>query len=87
MPWKSEELHFGIVSGAINLWRAMFLHHPYISLQVLTNRNVIRATLIYLVFFTLMATEHVFEHSYAATILGFDETNLIDLNWYVFAAS
>ncbi len=32
-----------------------------------------------------MATEHVFEHSYAAAILGFDETNLIDLNWYVFA--
>lgn len=39
----------------------------------------------YLVFFTLIATEHVFEHSYAANILGFDETNLIDLNWYVFA--
>ena len=35
--------------------------------------------------FTLIATEHVFEHSYAANILGFDETNLIDLNWYVFA--
>ena len=49
------------------------------------NRNVIRATLVYLVFFTLLATEHVFEHSYAATILGFDETNLIDLNWYVLA--
>lgn len=81
--WDAMEIRgaalLGIVSGAINLWRAMFLHHPYISLQVLTNRNVIRATLIYLVFFTLMATEHVFEHSYAATILGFDETNLIDL--------
>ncbi len=51
----------------------------------MTNRNVIRATVIYLVFFTLLATEHVFEHTYAATILGFDETNLIDLNWYVFA--
>ena len=47
------------------------------------NRNVIRATLVYLVFFTLLATEHVFEHSYAAAILGFDETNLIDLNLYV----
>lgn len=77
----------GIVSGAINLWRATFLHHPYISLPALTNRNVIRATLIYLVFFTLMATEHVFEHSYAATILGFDETNLIDLTGTFFAAS
>lgn len=89
--WDAMEIRgaalLGIVSGAINLWRATFLHHPYISLPALTNRNVIRATLIYLVFFTLMATEHVFEHSYAATILGFDETNLIDLNWYVFAAS
>ena len=35
--------------------------------------------------FTLIATEHVFEHSYAANILGFDDTNLIDLTWYVFA--
>lgn len=48
----------------------------------MTNRNVIRATAVYLVFFTLLATEHVFEHSYAAVILGYDETNLIDLNWY-----
>lgn len=43
--------------------------------MAMKNRNVIRATLVYLVFFTLLATEHVFEHSYAATILGFDETN------------
>lgn len=53
--------------------------------MAIKNRNVIRATGIYLVFFTLLATEHVFEHSYAASILGFDETNLIDLNWYVFS--
>ena len=87
--WDAEEIVgatiLGVISLAVNLWRATFLHHPYISFQALTNRNVIRATLIYLVFFTLMATEHVFEHSYAAAILGFDETNLIDLNWYVFA--
>ncbi len=74
----------GVACLAINLWRAGFLHHPYISLPVFRNRNVIRATLVYLVFFTLLATEHVFEHTYAASILGFDETNLIDLNWYVF---
>ncbi len=87
--WEAEEITgatiLGLVCLTINLWRATFLHHPYISFQALTNRNVIRATMIYLVFFTLMATEHVFEHSYAAAILGFDETNLIDLNWYVFA--
>lgn len=87
--WESSEIIgatiLGMVCLGINLWRATFLHHPYISFTALTNRNVIRASFIYLVFFTLLSTEHVFEHSYAATILGFDETNLIDLNWYVFA--
>lgn len=85
--WSADEIiaaaGLGLACLSINLWRATFLHHPYISFQALTNRNVIRASIIYLVFFTLMATEHVFEHSYAATILGFDVTNLIDLNWYV----
>lgn len=87
--WESTEIRtataLGIICLAINLWRATFLHHPYISFQAMTNRNVIRATAVYAVFFTLLATEHVFEHSYAAAILGFDETNLIDLNWYVLA--
>ncbi len=86
--WEAREIWLatwlGLACAAINLWRAGFLHHPYISFMALRNHNVLLATLIYLVFFTLLATEHVFEHSYAVTILGFDETNLIDLNWYVF---
>ena len=86
--WDAVEIKSATVIGlaclGINLWRASFLHHPYISFMAMKNRNVIRATGIYLVFFTLIATEHVFEHSYAAMVLGFDETNLIDLNWYVF---
>lgn len=87
--WEAPEITaatlIGLASLAVNLWRASFLHHPYVSFTAMKNCNVIRATLVYLVFFTLMATEHVFEHSYAAAILGFDETNMIDLNWYVFA--
>ena len=87
--WEASEIQGATILGLlclfINLWRASFLHHPYISFMAMKNRNVIRATAVYLVFFTLLATEHVFEHSYAANILGFDETNLIDLNWYVFA--
>lgn len=86
--WESSEIcqaaALGLICLLINLWRASFLHHPYISFQAMKNRNVIKATCIYLVFFTMLATEHIFEHSYAANILGFDETNLIDLNWYVF---
>lgn len=87
--WDAVEIRgasfLGIICVIINLWRASFLHHPYISFMAMKNRNVIRATVIYLVFFTLLATEHVFEHTYAATILGFDDTNIIDLNWYVLA--
>nr|CRY96012.1 hypothetical protein [uncultured prokaryote] len=86
--WDATEIRGAALLGAVclcmNLWRATFLHHPYISFMAMKNRNVIRATVVYLIFFTLMATEHVFEHGYAANILGFDETNLIDLNWYVF---
>jgi len=85
--WDADEIvaasMLGIVCLSVNLWRATFLHHPYISFRAMKNRNVIRATAVYSVFFTLLATEHVFEHNYAAGILGFDETNLIDLNRYV----
>lgn len=86
--WDAPEMlgaaALGICVLALNLWRATFLRHPYVSFMAMKNRNVIRATIIYLIFYTLMGTEHVFEHSYAAQILGFDDTNLIDLNWYVF---
>lgn len=72
--WEAQEIVratiLGILCLAINLWRATFLHHPYISFLAQTNRNVIRATLVYMVFFTLLATEHVFEHSYAASIMA-----------------
>ena len=87
--WEAREIWLatwlGLACMAVNLWRATFLHHPYITFAAMRNRNVVRATGVYLVFFTLLATEHVFEHSYAAHILGFDDTNLIDLNWYVLA--
>lgn len=86
--WEAAEIRMATLLGllclGINLWRATFLHHPYICFRALKNHNVLRATGIYLVFFTLIATEHVVEHGYAA-ILGFDETNTIDLNWYVLA--
>ncbi len=85
--WDAVEIKGAALTGlaclSVNLWRASFLRHPYISFRAMKNRNVIRATGIYLVFFTLMATEHVLEHSYAANILGFGETDLVDLNLYV----
>lgn len=87
--WQSSEIIGAtllcITTVGLNLWRASFLRHPYLSFQVLTNRNVVRALALYAIFSVLMATEHVFEHTYAAAILGYDEENLISLNWYAFA--
>lgn len=87
--WSSVEIkgasYISLCALLLNLWRATFLRHPYISFMTMKNRNVVTAVILYAVFFTLLATEHVFEHGYALEILGFDETNMIDLNWYVFA--
>lgn len=85
--WESSEITCAtaicLACLVLLLWRATFLQNPYISVPAWRNKAVWRAAAIYLVFFTLLAAEHVFEHSYAEHILGFDETNLIDLNRYV----
>lgn len=87
--WDATEIrmasYLAISFAAINLWRATFLDYPYISLKAMCNRHVIYAIIIYLVFFTLLGTEHVFEQSYAINILGFDSTNAVDLNVYTLA--
>lgn len=87
--WAAAPIRFatwiGLACAALNLWRATILRHPYISIKAMLNGNVLRATAVYLVFNTLIAPEHVFEHGYAGEILGYDSTNLIDLNWYVMA--
>lgn len=84
-PVMRVALVLTLLCVAINLWRAYFLRHPYVSFQAMTKGNVAKASVIYLLFFLLLGTEHVFEHGYAVNILEFDEINVIDLNWYVFA--
>lgn len=83
--WESTEILCATAICAASLltviWHTATTTHPYISFDALTNRNVIRATVIYLVFFTLMASEHLFEHCYYSGILGMDEINVINLNW------
>lgn len=75
----------GLVALVLNIWRMTFLRHPYMSPLVLTNRRVIKVTILYMVAYVLIAPEHVCEHAYAAEILGYDSLNLISLNWYVWA--
>lgn len=87
--WDSREISGAtivcIASLALSLWRATFVEKPFISLAALRNRWIWRTIGVNLVFYTVIATEHVFEHGYAGSVLGFDEENIIDLNWYVVA--
>ncbi len=54
--WDAQEIRMATLLGTavllLNLWRASFLHHPYISFMAMKNRNVVRAMIIYLVFLT-----------------------------------
>lgn len=77
----------GLACFAVNLWRATFLRHPYISFQAMTEPNLVRAVVIYLVFNTLMASSNILFKGFATTVLGFDMTNSADLNWYSFAGA
>ena len=70
-----------LVILALNLWRASFIRHPFIAIQTWRYKAVYITFLLYIVVDTLLAPLHLFEHIYMETILGYDSTNLISLNW------
>lgn len=70
-----------LVILALNLWRASFIRHPFIAIQTWRYKAVYITFLLYIVVDTLLAPSHLFEHIYMETILGYDSTNLISLNW------
>lgn len=76
-------LIIGIVSLALNLWRASFIRHPFIALKTWTFRNVWLTAVLYIVINLLISPSHFFEHLYAEAILGYDSLNVISLNWAV----
>lgn len=83
--WQSEHIWFatvlGVVSLGLNLWRATFLRHPYISLTIFKMPIVPICVGIILVMDLLLAPSHIFEHTLMESVLGYDHLNTLTLNW------
>lgn len=73
----------GIVIFLLNIWRASFIRHPYISLQTLQYKIVYMTFFLYIVINILLAPSHLFEHIYAESVLKFDSLNVISFNWVI----
>lgn len=72
-----------VVSLGLNLWRASFIRHPFISLETWRYRVVYLTFLLYIVIDLLLAPSHLFEHIYMEAVLGYDSLNVISLNGVV----
>ena len=87
--WSSEPIRFatalGVVSLGLNLWRATFLRHPYISLQIFRIPIVPISVMIILLMDLLLAPSHIFEHLVMEQVLGFDTRNILTMNWVAIA--
>ncbi len=83
--WQSEHIRLATVLGAVslgaNLWRASFLRHPYISLEIFKIPIVPICVGIILVMDLLLAPSHIFEHALMEGVLGYDHINSLTLNW------
>ena len=83
--WQSEHICFasalGILSLGLNLWRASFLRHPYISLAIFKFPLVPICVAIILLMDLLLAPSHIFEHALMEGVLGYDHVNVMTLNW------
>lgn len=73
----------GLVMLLLNIWRASFIRHPFISLQTFRYRMVWLPFLLYILIDFLLAPSHLLEHIYLEGILGYDSLNTVSLNWVV----
>ncbi len=74
-----------VVCLSLNLWRASFIRHPYITIDTICYPVVWKTLLLYLLFDLLLAPSHMIENLYAGAVLGYDSLNMAFLNWAVLA--
>ncbi len=72
---------------SLNLWRASFIRHPYISLQVFKYPIVPMTLSLYIVTDLLLSPSHIIEHIYMEAILKYDSLHIISLNWIIFVST
>ena len=83
--WEGEPIRtatlFAVISLLMNLLRASFIRHPYVSLKTLSFKVLPIVIGITIVADILLAPSHIFEHILMEGILGYDAENMISLNW------
>ena len=89
--WRGAEIRtataFAVVSLVMNLLRASFIRHPYVSLKTLSFKVLWIVIAITILADILLAPSHIFEHILMEGILGYDAENMISLNWVALAGT
>lgn len=71
-----------IIMLILNVWRASFIRHPYISNRTWIFKEVHVTLILYIIINFLLSPSHLLEHIYVESILGYDTLNSISLNWF-----
>lgn len=87
--WQSSHIRFatlfGVVTLAMNLWRASFIRHPYISLNIFSFSVVPISVAVLLLMDLLLAPSHIFEHALMEGVLHYDQLHILSLNFVAIA--
>lgn len=83
--WQSQHIVtatiLGVATLVLNLLRASFLRHPYISLKIFSFPIVPISVIVIILMDILLAPSHIFEHILMEGVLGYDQLNIMSLNW------
>ncbi|MGC1631929.1 MAG: hypothetical protein WA749_07425 [Gelidibacter sp.] len=86
--WQSSEIQIGTVFLMIllvlNIYRASFIRHPFISLKTFQIKIVYMTFLAYLIVDFFISPAHLIEEIYMHEILHYETSNLIEMNWVGF---
>ena len=88
--WSSWQIRtaslLGLVLLGLNIFRASFIRHPFISLQTFKYKIVQITFVVYLLVDFLISPAHLFEEIYLHEILHYDVHHLIEINTIGFVA-
>jgi DHA2 family multidrug resistance protein len=71
---------FLVILLALNIYRASFIRHPFIPLQLFKYKAVYITLFLYLIADTLLSPAHLIEHIYFGEILQYDANHVLLLN-------
>lgn len=74
-----------LLTLGLNLWRASFVRHPYISNQMWKARNVRISLLLLVASSALLSPSQLFERILTSSILHYDDLTSIALSWWSLA--